>query len=293
MLIKSNVGYKVTYLLLIPAFLLFVGFIILPSIGSIYFALTSWDGISPVKQFIGLRNFFDLFQDKRFYNSVRITFILTLGITLIENSIALLLALLVDRIKWFKGFLRSMFYIPVLLSGIITGFIWMVMMNYSFGVINQVLSIFHINKVNWIGDPNLALLSIMITLIWKSSGFYMVIYLAGLQGIPLELIEASRIDGANSLQQFRHITFPMLAGTVTINMTLSLINGLKVFDQVAVMTDGGPGFATETVVYQIYKVAFADGKHGYGTSIAIVLFIVILILAGIQVTLLRKREVQL
>ena len=246
-------------------------------------------------KFVGLDNFAMMFHDPRFFNALKNTLLLTAVVTVAENLLALLLAVLVDRVKYLKSLLRSAFYIPVLLSGIIVGFIWTIMYNYNFGVINSLLAAWHLEflKVDWLGRPESALFSIMLTLTWQWAGYYMVIYLAALQGVPQELTEAARIDGANRFQQFWRITYPMLAGAVTINLTLALIQGLKVFDQIAVMTDGGPGFASETLTYIIYKVAFADFKQGYGTAIAIVLFVLIMILATIQINILRQREVEL
>jgi multiple sugar transport system permease protein/raffinose/stachyose/melibiose transport system permease protein len=293
---KEKVHFdKVAYLVLLPALLLYTGFLIGPALSSIYYSLTSWDGLSPQMKFIGLDNFAMMFQDPRFFNALKNTLLLTAVVTVAENLLALLLAVLVDRVKYFKSLLRSAFYIPVLLSGIIVGFIWTIMYNYNFGVINSLLAAWHLEflKVDWLGRPESALFSIMLTLTWQWAGYYMVIYLAALQGVPQELTEAARIDGANRFQQFWRITYPMLAGAVTINLTLALIQGLKVFDQIAVMTDGGPGFASETLTYIIYKVAFADFKQGYGTAIAIVLFVLILILATIQINILRQREIEL
>ena len=293
---KEKVHFdKVAYLVLLPALLLYTGFLIGPALSSIYYSLTSWDGLSPQMKFVGLDNFAMMFHDPRFFNALKNTLLLTAVVTVAENLLALLLAVLVDRVKYLKSLLRSAFYIPVLLSGIIVGFIWTIMYNYNFGVINSLLAAWHLEflKVDWLGRPESALFSIMLTLTWQWAGYYMVIYLAALQGVPQELTEAARIDGANRFQQFWRITYPMLAGAVTINLTLALIQGLKVFDQIAVMTDGGPGFASETLTYIIYKVAFADFKQGYGTAIAIVLFVLIMILATIQINILRKREVEL
>ena len=132
-----------------------------------------------------------------------------------------------------------------------------------------------------------------LVLIWKSAGYFMIIYLASLQGVPGEVIEAATIDGATASQRFRHITMPLISGAFTINFTLSLINGLKVFDQIAVMTDGGPGFTTETVVYLLYKVGFNEGRQGFGTAVGLVLLFIILILNAVQQKFLRSREVQL
>jgi ABC-type sugar transport system permease subunit len=146
--------------------------------------------------------------------------------------------------------------------------------------------------VDWLGNPRYALASVIAVMAWKSAGYYMVIYLAGINGIPKELLEASSIDGAGGWTRLRRITLPLLAGTFTINLTLSLINGLRVFDQIVAMTSGGPGFATETFTYQIYSVAFAEGRQGYGTALAIVLFAVTLVFATLQGAVLRRREAQ-
>nr|WP_240353734.1 sugar ABC transporter permease [Cohnella algarum] len=140
-----------------------------------------------------------------------------------------------------RNLFRSVFYFPVLLSGVVMGFIWTIILNYNFGVFNQLLDMLGLAaaKADWLGDPDFAMLSIILSTVWKSAGYYMIIYLAGLQGIPQELSEAASIDGAGRMQQFRHITFPLLAGSVTVCMVLSMINSLKIFDQIAVMTDGG------------------------------------------------------
>jgi len=292
---KRSIGAQASYWLILPAFLLYTGFVIVPALSSIYYSLTSWDGISPVMKYIGLRNYLDMFHSPRFFNALRNTWILTVSITILENVTALALAILVDKIRALKSFFRSIFYLPVLLSGIVAGYIWSTMFNYSFGIVNQFLTAVHLNilKLDWLGHPKIALFSIVITMVWKAAGYFMIIYLAGLQGIPQEMSEAARIDGANSIEHFRYITFPMLAGAVTINLTLSLISGLRIFDQIVVMTDGGPGFATETLTYLIFKVAFADLQQGYGTALAMVLFAMILVFGTIQVRLLRRREVEL
>lgn len=287
--------HTATLFFILPAFLLYTLFVILPALSSVYYSLTNWDGISPVMHYIGLANYVEMLSSGRFYNALKNTFLLTLIVTLGENVAALAVALLVDNIRWLKNTFRSLFYIPVLISGIVTGFIWSIMYNYNFGVFNSILTaIGHSNwRVDWLGNPTTALPAIMLTIIWQWTGYYMIIYLAALQSIPKDLREAARIDGARRFQQFRHITLPLLAGAFTINFTLALINSLKIFDQIAVMSDGGPGFATETLTYIIYKVAFGQMRQGYGTALAVVLFFIILILAVLQVRILRSREVQL
>jgi multiple sugar transport system permease protein/raffinose/stachyose/melibiose transport system permease protein len=286
-------SYAIWFIL--PAFVLYTLFVMIPTFNSIYLSFTSWDGISENVRYIGFDNFKEIWESPRVHNALTNTIIVAVSLVLLENVVALVLAILVDQVRWFRNLFRSIFYFPVLMSGIIMGFIWMIILNYNFGVVNQLLDMTGLSaiKTDWLGNPDFALLSIILSTVWKASGYYMIIYLAGLQGIPQELLEAASIDGAGKWKQFRHVTFPLLAGATTVCVMLSMINSLKLFDQIAVMTNGGPGFATETLTYIIYKVAFGEGRQGFGTALAIVLFILILIISLIQIRVLRKREVEM
>ncbi|SUA82097.1 ABC transporter permease [Paenibacillus macerans] len=237
----------------------------------------------------------EIWNSPRVHNALQNTLILTISLVVLENLFAILLAMLVDKVRWLSKIFRSIFYFPTLLSGIVMGFVWAMMLNYNFGVVNQVLDKIGLGAfaVDWLGDPRFAMLAILLSTVWKGAGYYMIIYLAGLQGIPQEMNEAASIDGANGWQQFRHITFPLLAGSVTVCMVLSMISALKIFDQIAVMTDGGPGFETETLTYLIYKVGFGELRQGFGTALAMVLFFIILIITVLQVKILQKREVEM
>lgn len=208
---------------------------------------------------------------------------------------ALVLALIVDNVRWGKNAFRSAFYLPVLVSGIVSGFIWKIMYNYNFGTFNTILKNIGLEdaRQDWLGNTSLTLIMIGLVLIWKGAGYYMIIYLASLQSVSTDLLEAAQIDGATAIQRFRHITIPMISGAFTINFTLSLINGLKVFDQINVMTDGGPGFTSETLVYLLYKVGFNEGRQGFGTAVGIMLLFIIIILNTLQQKFLRSREVQM
>lgn len=286
---------KVAISFIAPAFILYTLFIIWPTISSVYYSFTSWDGINPNIRFIGFANYKEIFTSARFGNALKNTIILTIFISVVENVMALALALIVDNVKWFKNVFRSAFYIPVLISGIVSGFIWKIMYNYNFGALNSMLTAIGMGdfKQDWLGNTNLTLIMIGVVLVWKGAGYYMIIYLASLQSISTDIIEAADIDGASPIQKFRRITLPMISGAFTINFTLSLINGLKVFDQINVMTDGGPGFTSETLVYLLYKVGFGEGRQGFGTAVGIVLLFLIIILNTIQQKFLRSREVQL
>lgn len=278
-----------------PALILYVLFIIVPTVSSVYYSFTSWDGISPDVKFIGLANYKEIFTSARFGNALKNTIILTIFISVLENAFALALAVLVDNIRWGKNFFRSAFYIPVLISGIVSGFIWKIMYNYNFGAINSILTQIGLGdfRQDWLGNTALTLIMIGVVLVWKGAGYYMIIYLASLQSVSTDVIEAAEIDGASPWQRFRMITIPLISGAFTINFTLSLINGLKVFDQINVMTDGGPGFTSETLVYLLYKVGFTEGRQGFGTAVGIMLLFIIIILNTIQQKFLRSREVQL
>ena len=286
---------KTAFMFIAPAFILFTLFIIVPTVSSVYYSLTSWDGISPDIKFIGLANYKEIFTSDRFGNAMKNTIILTVFISIFENTIALALALIVDNVRWGKNFFRSGFYIPVLISGIVSGFIWKIMYNYNFGTFNAVLGSLGLDKwkQDWLGNSSLTLLMIGVVLIWKGAGYYMIIYLASLQSVSTDLIEAAQIDGASPIQRFKAITVPLISGAFTINFTLSLINGLKVFDQINVMTDGGPGFTSETLVYLLYKVGFNEGRQGFGTAVGIMLLFIIIVLNTIQQKFLRSREVQM
>ncbi|WP_230986964.1 carbohydrate ABC transporter permease [Cohnella fermenti] len=284
-----------TVVFLLPAIALYTLFVVTPTFSSAYLSFTSWDGVSDKIHFIGFDNFTEIWNSDRVHNALKNTMILTFALVVLENIAAIALAVLVDQVRWARNLFRSVFYFPVLISGIVMGFVWTIILNYNFGVINRMLELIGLAswKIDWLGNPDFALISIILSTLWKQAGYYMIIYLAGLQGIPQDLTEAASIDGAGKWQQFRRITFPLLAGSMTVSSVLSMISSLKIFDQIAVMTDGGPGFETETLTYIVYKVGFGELRQGFGTAMAMVLFLLILIITVIQVKVLRRREVQL
>ena len=295
MLQKKRKFDTTAFLFIAPAFILFTVFLIVPTVSSFYYSFTSWDGINPNIKFIGFDNYKEIFTSARFGNALKNTALLTVVISICENALALGLALLVDNVIKGKNLFRAIFYLPVILSGIVSGFIWKIMYSYNFGPVNKVLDMIGLSalKQDWLGNADIAIWAVAVVMIWKGAGYYMIIYLAALQGVPQDVQEAATIDGASALQRFRFITLPLISGSFTICFTLSLINGLKVFDQIAVMPDRGRGFSTETIVYLLYKSGFGEGRQGYGTAVGVVLLFIILILNNIQSAILRKREVQL
>lgn len=278
-----------------PSLILYILFIIIPTLSSVYYSFTSWDGINPNIHFIGLANYEEILTSGRFRNALKNTVVMTAFVSIVENALALALALILDHLRWCRNLFRSIFYIPVLISGIVSGFIWKIMYNYNFGAINSILKGIGLGNCtqDWLGNTHLTLIMVSLVLIWQGAGYYMIIYLASLQNVPQELIEAAEIDGASPFKRFRYITVPLISGAFTINFTLALIKGLKVFDQISVMTDGGPGFTTETIVYMLYKVGFNEGRQGFGTAVGIVLLFIIIFFNAIQQKFLRSREAQL
>ena len=160
-------------------------FVIAPTLSSVYLSFTSWDGVSSDIRYIGFANFVEIWHSDRVHNALKNTLLMTVVLVILENVTAIALAMLVDQVRWFRNLFRSVFYFPVLLSGIVMGFVWTIILNYNFGVINQLLSLLGLDSliVDWLGNPKYAMISIILSTVWKSAGYYMIIYLAGLQGI--------------------------------------------------------------------------------------------------------------
>jgi len=277
---------------ILPAALIFTVFVAYPVLSSFYFSLTDWNGIEPTFKFIGLANFTRLFGDKDVWLALRNTMTYAVLVTIIQNVLALCLALAVNQ-RMFQR-LRVLFLVPALLSTVAIGNIWNYLYEPNVGAINTILSILHLSWLaqNWLGDPNIALYCLVITNVWQWVGVSMIIYLAGLQSVPVQLEEAASIDGANTWQRFRNITVPLLAPSFTVNIVLSMIGAIKVFDIIYIMTKGGPARSTESLTTLIFDRAFNFYEFGYGTAIGIMLFLMILILSLLQLHVLLKREVK-
>jgi raffinose/stachyose/melibiose transport system permease protein len=209
----------------------------------------------------------------------------------VQNAIGLLIALGVNSRIASRNVLRVLIFAPVVITSIAVGFLWKNLLAPE-GAINQGLELIGLGALrqNWLGDPAVAIWAIMIVMIWQGVGYSMVIFLAGLQGIPDEVLEATAIDGAGALSRFWYVVRPMLAPAITINLMLSLIGGLKVFDQVWVMTQGGPGGTTNTMSTLIYTNAFQLGRFGYGAALAAVLTVFVALASAIQYWLLARQE---
>ncbi|GAA4227593.1 raffinose/stachyose/melibiose transport system permease protein [Streptosporangium album] len=277
-----------SWLFAAPALLIYAAVVLYPSVVGVLYAFTDWSGVGEDMSFVGLANFRAILGDEQAMGSLGNTLLLTVAILVVQNGVGLLLALGVHAKLKSRALLRVVFFAPVVVSPVMVAFLWKYVYtpDPSAGL-NGLLGL----DVDWLGDPSVALWSIAGMVVWQYAGYSMVIFLAGLEGIPVELHEAAMIDGASTLQRFRYVTWPLLAPALTINLMLSTIGGLKLFDQVFAATNGGPGYATETLSTVLYKQAFVFGKFGYSTAIALVLALFVAAVSLVQMYYLRSREV--
>jgi raffinose/stachyose/melibiose transport system permease protein len=275
-----------------PALLVYAVVVLYPSLAGVVYAFTDWSGIGEGMSFVGLSNFQTILSDEQALGSIGNTLLITVAIVVVQNGVGLLLALGVHaRIKS-RTLLRVIFFAPVVVSPVMVAFLWKYIYNPAPGAgLNGLLATVGLPGQDWLGDPSLALWSVVGMVVWQNAGYSMVIFLAGLEGVPEELHEASMIDGASTVQRFRFVTWPLLAPALTINLMLSTIGGLKLFDQVFAATSGGPGYATETLSTVLYKQAFVFGNFGYSTAIALVLALFVAAVSLVQIYYLRSREV--
>ncbi|MNM59255.1 sn-glycerol-3-phosphate transport system permease protein UgpA [compost metagenome] len=261
-----------------------------PFIMTIRYSLTKWNGISKHPKFIGLDNFKQIFMgDTNFTNAAWFTIKYAILYIVLVNVIAILLALVLDMKLKTTAWLRAAFFIPYILSLVIVGFIWKFIFMQGFESLGESTG-WGIFDLSWLGDPNLAFISILLVSIWQSVGFYMVIYIAGLQAVPDDLKEAATVDGAGPFRRFFSITLPLLAPSITISVFMALTNSIKVFDVILSLTAGGPGGTTYSVAYDIYRDTFQNNLYGYGTAKALILFVAVLIITVIQLTIFKRKE---
>ena len=283
-MIKKNTmkNYLKGYLFLLPNFIGFFIFMAIPIIMGLIISFTDYNGFSQFN-FIGLKNYIDMFRDEYFLvslgNNLLYTAVTVPGIVVF----ALLLAVAVNTGIRCSGLFKTMFFLPNISSMVAVGIVWAMLFNPTMGPINNFLRSLGIeNPPQWISASDSALWSIMLVDIWKKAGYYMVILLAGLQSIPKQLYEAASIDGAGAVKKFFKITLPMLSPTMFMVMVLCIIQSFEVFDLVNIMTQGGPGRSTNVLVFRIYQEGFQKLQFGYASAMAYFLFLIVLIVTLIQ-----------
>ena len=281
-----------TYILMIlPALILFVAFNTIPLITGAIYSFTNYRGYGDY-DFVGLRNYIDLFGDERVRNSYLFTFKYAIAGTVLINVISLLLAMgLNSRIRC-KSLLRGVYFIPNILGGLIIGYIFSFIFTYIIPAVGKAMHIgFLENSI--LASEQHAWIGVLIVGVWQAVAMNTIIYISGLQTVPADIYEAGMIDGANAWQKFWKLTFPMLLPFISINLILSTKNMLMVFDQIMSLTKGGPAQSTESISYLIYNNGMAGGQFGFQSANAVIFFIVIVIFAVVQMKLTSKKEEQL
>ncbi|PTX60301.1 carbohydrate ABC transporter membrane protein 1 (CUT1 family) [Melghirimyces profundicolus] len=281
-------SHKSAYLLILPYLLFLSVFMLYPVLFSVWLTFHDWNIISPDIPFVGLENYQRLIGDELFFKSLWNTLRFILVNIPIQITLALLLAVALNQPIKGRGFFRGAYFLPVVTSGVVISFLWAWMLSTDDGIINELLGFFGIAPVPWLTSETWAIPSLAWVAAWKNLGYYVVIFLAGLQGIPKNLYEAARIDGAGSLQQFFRITLPMLNPAMLLVVILSTINGFQLFTEPFIMTGGGPANSSLSVVMYIYKNAFQNLDMGYAATIGLVLAFMILAASLIQKKFLER-----
>ena len=283
-----NEQARVGIVCLLPTLLYLFVFVLFPVFFSLYLSVTSWDMVSPTKPWVGLDNYAKLWQDVDFRRSVVNTAYYSVGFVLLVVVASLGLALLVDAKLRGVELFRAVFYTPAIVSVVAISVVWVWLYEPTYGLLNYLLELVGLPPSRWLSDLHWAMPGVILMMVWKNAGYFMVVYRAGLKGIPTSLYEAAAIDGAGRWTSFRHITLPLLVPVTFFVMAMATIQSFQVFGPIYVMTAGGPVKATLVVAYYLYQEAFQYFKMGYASSMAYVLFALILVLALAQMRWLGR-----
>ncbi|QJD86874.1 carbohydrate ABC transporter permease [Cohnella herbarum] len=285
-----------TYLLfLAPAFILFLLFYAAPIFSGFYYGFTDWRGFSFSANWVGLDNFVNVFKDPLFTTALRNIFILSVIVLLVQHVLAILFAVVLDQKLKGVSWMRAVIFYPAILNTVVIGYVWSYMYSPFVGFLPKMfdrLGLDGLAAIDWLGRPDIAIFSIAFVIIWQYIGYSMMIYMAGLQSIPQDIYESASIDGAGARQKFFRITLPLLMPAITVNTVLSVIGNLKQFEHIWVMTQGGPANSTQVFGSLIYQFAFKTSQPGYGTAMAMVLSVFILVVTFTQIRLLSRWEVK-
>ena len=292
---RSTSGFQdklVIVLFLAPALILFLLFVVYPIFRSIYFSLFDWNGLGPAVHYVGLKNFINILADKVFIKAIRNVLLIIVFSLGIQLPLALGLAVLVGRDLPGRAVFRTIFFLPYVLSEVNAAIMWMLLYNPDpeRGFINAILVLFGAKPVAWLGNMNIVLPAVFVALTWKYFGYHMLLYLTGLQTIPIDIEEAARIDGANGFQNFFYITLPLLGSTIRTSVYLSVLGSIQQFILVWIMTKGGPVNASETLATYMYRFGFVRFQLGYGSAVAIYMFLFCLIFSLIYRRLTRQPD---
>jgi N-acetylglucosamine transport system permease protein len=287
-------NWKAGLLFILPALLFYLLFMVVPYLLAFGVSFVKWRGVSLDMHFVGLANFATMFDDPNFWKALKNTVFFTVSTGIIVPVMALYFAVAVTR-KLVVGaqFFRVTYFFPNLISQVAIAVLWWFALNPQFGILSNFLHLLGLeNLPSWLGDPLWAPWCIVVVKVWAAVGFYMVLYVSSIQGIPEDYYDACKVDGAGEWQSFRHVTLPLLSEMMKVSTIFLLLNGFGTFDLVRIMTDGGPDRSTETLATYIYENAFELGKFGYATTIAMTLFFITFSLALLSLWLQRRQEVE-
>lgn len=292
---KAGRESLVSLLFCAPAVLLYVGLFVLPAMLGFAYSLTDWSGWNMHPHFVGLANYHELLGDELLRSTIAFTLFETVLIVLFFTFGAMVLAVLLDRLRIMKGLIRGLFFYPYILSILVVALIFKYLANYQEGMLNITFRSLHLGgwAQDWMADPKLVPYFVFAVVAWSGLGFFTTLYLANLQTIPAESFEAAQLDGAGPVAIFRTIQFPLLIPTITTTSVLALITGINLFGQIIVTTEGGPGYRTFTIGYYIFQAGVMNSRQGYAAAISFATFVALVIIAVIQVKLLRRKEVEL
>lgn len=277
--------------MILPAFIGFIMFFILPVIMSFAYSVTNYSVYKPNYQFTGLDNYIQLLSDKKNVIAIGNSIKYALVITVAQNLFAIIFAVILNQKRFMSNILKSVLFFPAVLSILVVGFLFQyIMTSADYGLLNNIITFFGGNPVNWLGDGKIALYSVLSTQVWQWTGWSMVIYIANLKSIDSSIYEAASIDGASKMQTLSRITLPLLYPAASFNILMSLIGGLKVFDVIFAMTKGGPGYSTETIITTMIREGFNSGRTAYASAIAVVFLIIVFVLTKFITYWLNKWE---
>lgn len=281
---------KEVVIFVLPLLILYFIFFILPFFMGTYYSLFNWDGISKTKEFVGLKNYIELFtDDPDYFKSMVFTLKYVVLNVLATNILALALALIVNSKLKSSKFLRTCFFLPNVISMLVVGYIWRFVFNQGCAAIYDMTG-WEFFNTSWLGGGNVTVVAMVIVATWQSVGYIMIIYLAGLQMVDTTLLEAAAIDGATWFQRFRNVTFPMIVPSIGVNLFMVLSQSSRLFDVNLSLTGGGPGRETMGLALDIYTEGFQNNRMGYGAAKAVVLFVIVIVIAILQLRLTNSKE---
>lgn len=280
-------------LMYVPAIVLFALFIFYPFIQGIRVSFTDWNGYSQTYNWVGFDKYNTMLHDRNVWITVKNTLIYGFGSTFFQNILGLAYALFLDSKIRGKGLVRTIVYLPVIISPLIMGYIWYFFFQYDGGAVNDAISLLGIEAVDWLSKGPMAVWLITLVNTYQYMGTAMIIYLAGLQSIPKDYYEAAAIDGASGIKKFKHVTLPLLMPSITINILINIIGGLKLFDVIVAMTNGGPGYASSSISTMMYNLYFARQDAGYAAALGNTMFLMIALISLLALFYLKRKEVKM